>query len=130
MSKFHLSITHSTCLCLILVCFATSFVIQKFDIWHVKNYSQELFRFGWISLVLICTIGSILILKLKLYSKYPIFLALIYAGIISNIIEKIAQGYVTDYFYLIVGVANFADLYIYFGVFAIVSQELLFRPQN
>lgn len=51
--------------------------------------------------------------KLNMISKFGF--GLIVAGGISNLIERIYFGYVTDYFFLFNGVLNLADVYIFLG---------------
>ena len=115
---------------LTLVNLGVSFAIQKFDIWHVNNYNQEFFRFGWVSFLVIISIGLLLIIKLKLYQKYQIILSILITGTISNVIEKISQGYVVDYFNFGIGIANLADLYIYIGILIITYRELSTNYNN
>lgn len=102
-----------------------SSIVQNLNLWHVSNYAQELFRFGWVSFVLIILLGFVLVLKLKLINKYTFIISIIQAGLISNILERLYFGYVVDYFNFGVGIVNLADLQIYIGCFYIVFKELL-----
>ncbi len=51
--------------------------------------------------------------KLSMITRFGF--GLIVAGGISNLLERIFFGYVTDYFFLFNGVLNLADLYIFLG---------------
>jgi lipoprotein signal peptidase len=101
-----------------------SLIIQNLGWWHVKNYQQELFRFGWLSFVAILVAGLLIALSLKLFQKYPMIILIILVGFFSNIVERLYQGYVVDYINLVVGVANLADLQIYLGCIMVLSAEL------
>ena len=100
-------------------------IIQNFKLWHVKNYSQELFRFGWLSALMILIVGFFVVLYLKLYQKYPILGSIILVGLVCNTLERVYQGYVVDYFNFGIGVANLADIEIYFGSTIIVYKEFI-----
>jgi lipoprotein signal peptidase len=100
-----------------------SILIQKFDLWHVRNYSQELFRFGWVSFFLILALGIWIVLNLRIYHKYPVSLIMILAGFFSNFLERFYFGYVTDYLNFGIGVANLADVEIYLACFCIIVSE-------
>ena len=103
----------------------TSTIIQNFDLWHVKNYSQELFRFGWLSVLLILIVGFFVVLQLNLYQKYPLLGSIILVGMACNILERASQGYVVDYFNFHIGVANLADIEIYLGSIIIAYKEFI-----
>lgn len=45
---------------------------------------------------------------------------LILSGGISNLLERLLQGYVVDYIFLLNGVLNLADFYIFLGVILVV----------
>jgi lipoprotein signal peptidase len=98
-------------------------MIQSSNFWFVKNYDQELFRFGWLSFALILVLGLWVVIKLDLVGKYPLILSVIMAGIVANILERLYFGYVTDYINFGIGVANLADLEIYFGTLYICMKE-------
>jgi lipoprotein signal peptidase len=102
----------------------TSLAIQNFNLWQIKNYEQPLFYFGWLSFVSLLALGLFLVIKLSVPKNYPNLTLLILAGIVSNVIEKLYQGYVVDYIDLTIGVVNLADLQIYIGCIMVVVNEL------
>jgi lipoprotein signal peptidase len=110
---------------LIAVNLLVSILIQSFNLWHISNYDQELFRFGWLGLMLALVLGFILILKLNLVKKYPFLMTIIIVGVVSNILERLYFGYVTDYLDFGIGVVDLADLEIYSGCFCIFLKELV-----
>ena len=109
---------------LVLFNLSISFLIQKFGIWHINNYNQELFKYGWLSFLTTILIGIIIIFKLKLHLKHPFVLTTIIAGVVSNAVERIYQGYVSDYINLAIAVANFADLLIYICSVILIYKEI------
>jgi signal peptidase II len=48
---------------------------------------------------------------------------LILAGALSNIVERIIQGYVVDFIYLLDGVLNLADFFILAGILLLVFER-------
>ncbi|SRR5579885_3544949 len=59
----------------------------------------------------------------KLGQFHKIAWALILAGAISNIGERIALGYVRDFIYILNGIFNIADAYIILGILALFKKE-------
>ncbi len=55
---------------------------------------------------------------------------LIVAGSLSNIGERIVNGYVKDFIYLFSGVFNFADFYILLGIVLLFISRGRPKPQN
>jgi lipoprotein signal peptidase len=106
------------------LCFLVRKLILDLQISFVQNFAQEFFRFGSAGLVFFLILGIAVVFLLKPYQKYPILFSVIFAGISSNILEKLIFGYVVDYIYLGIGVANFADVFIYVSGFVILIREL------
>lgn len=109
---------------LVVLCLSTSLIIKKIGFWHVNNYAQEVFRFGWLSFALILMFGIFTVTYLNLRHKYPVSLSIVFSGLISNILERLYQGYVVDYINFGIGVANLADIFIYISTMYIVYNEL------
>jgi lipoprotein signal peptidase len=105
-------------------CFLVRELVLALRISFVQNFSQEFFRFGSVGLFLFIILGMVVVFFLKPYQKYPILFCIIFAGICSNILEKLIFGYVVDYIYLGIGVANLADFLIYILGFVIAVKEL------
>jgi signal peptidase II len=103
--------------------FALLYIIEFFDLWYINNYAQELFRFGWLSVVFAILVGAFVAFKIKINLKYPVSFVMILAGIFGNILERLYFGYVTDYINFGIGVANLADLEIYLGALYICMKE-------
>jgi lipoprotein signal peptidase len=112
---------------LALVNLTTLVVVKNLGIWHIDNYAQELFRFGWISFFLIILLGFFVVTNLELNTKYPLILSIILFGIFCNIFERLYFGYVTDYLNFGIGVANFNDIEIYLGCMYILFKEISCR---
>jgi lipoprotein signal peptidase len=98
---------------LIGVNFLLSFLVQYYNLKSVENYFPAGFGFGWITTILIFGVGSLLIYRLNLLTKFPLLTALIITGSMSNFLEYTFFGYVVDYFDLKIAVLNLADLQIY-----------------
>jgi Signal peptidase (SPase) II len=101
---------------LIGVNFLLLFFVQYYNFKSVENYFPAGFGFGWIATILIFGVGSLLIYRLNLLTKYPLLTALIIAGSLSNFLEYTIIGYVIDYFDLRIAVLNLADIEIYGGL--------------
>ncbi len=59
----------------------------------------------------------------RLYAVSRLGFVLIIAGGLSNFLERIIFGHVVDYFYILTGVLNLADFYIFLGIVLIFIQR-------
>lgn len=59
----------------------------------------------------------------RLYAISRLGFTLIISGGLSNLVERIIYGYVTDYFYITNGVLNLADFFIISGIILIFVQR-------
>lgn len=83
------------------------------------------FIFMILSIILCIVIAVYMKLKVPKRSAMEKFFALILAGGIGNLIDRIFRGFVVDFISLkYVGIFNFADMYIVIGVILIVFFEL------
>jgi lipoprotein signal peptidase len=105
-------------------CFAIRWLILYLNLPGVNNFAQETFRFGWVGLSIYIILIVFLIYLYKPYKRYPFLFSIIFAGVVSNILEKFIFGYVFDYIFLGIGVANFADILIYASGLYILFKEL------
>ncbi|MBC7472229.1 MAG: signal peptidase II [candidate division SR1 bacterium] len=103
-------------------------VIRSSNIYFVSNIFPFGLAMNSISLSIIVGFVTWGIFRFSLVQKYPIFSILILSGVWSNIIERIINGYVTDYINLGFGYANFADLQIWLG--AIVLNYFAWKPED
>lgn len=111
---------------------------QLFALVQFKNYN---FIFGWklphqlaYGLFIIILVGIIFYMARQynvLLPKQKWGLALIFAGAIVNIAERIMLGYVRDFLYTWGGgVWNIADFYIVLGVIVLLYYELRFGDNS
>jgi lipoprotein signal peptidase len=103
-------------------------IIRHFNIYFVSNIYPFGLNVGNIGLAFVVAFVTCGIFGFNLIQKYPIYSILILSGVWSNIIERIINGYVTDYINLGFGFANFADLQIWVG--AIVINYLAWKPEK
>lgn len=83
------------------------------------------FIFMILSIILCIVIAIYMKLKVPKRSTMEKFFALILAGGIGNLIDRIFRGFVVDFISLkYVGIFNFADMYIVIGIILIVFFEL------
>jgi lipoprotein signal peptidase len=101
---------------LIGVNFLLSFFVQYYNFKSVENYFPAGFGFGWVATILIFGVGTFLIYRLNLLTKFPLLTALIIAGSLSNFLEYTIFGFVVDYIDLGIAVLNLADVEIYGGL--------------
>lgn len=78
----------------------------------------------------IAFLGTIYLLKNKeVFFKYYLSIALLYAGGLSNILDRFTYGAVVDYFYWHYGfefaIFNFADVMINLAVAIIIFQQII-----
>jgi lipoprotein signal peptidase len=96
--------------------FIISFLVSKFGVTNVENYFPAGFGFGLFATILIFGIGSYLIFRLQLMTKFPLITSFLIAGAISNFLEYSIFGFVVDYFDLRIAVLNLPDVEIYGGL--------------
>jgi lipoprotein signal peptidase len=104
------------------------YAIRKANIYFVSNsypFGLYVSNLGLAIIVGFVTWG---IFKFHLIQKHPIFSILILSGVWSNVVERVFNGYVTDYINLGFGYANFADLQIWVG--AIVINYFAWMPEK
>lgn len=123
--KYNLAQFGFFALLLIIDLFLVS-VVRSSNIYFVSNVTPFGLTINSIGLYVIVGFVTWGIFKFSLIQKYPIFSILILSGVWSNVIERVVNGYVTDYINLGFGYANFADLQIWVG--AIVLNYLAWRP--
>jgi lipoprotein signal peptidase len=99
---------------LISLNFLAAFLINNFKIYSVKNYFPVGFVFA--TPFLIVAVGSFLIYRLQLLTKFPIITSFLIAGAVSNFLEYSIFGYVVDYINIGIAVLNLADVEIYGGL--------------
>ena len=94
--------------------FLATFLITNLRIEDVKNY----FPVGTVFATpfLIVTVGSFLIYKLQLLTRFPLIATFLIAGAVSNFLEYSIFGFVVDYINLGIAVLNLADIEIYGGL--------------
>lgn len=100
-----------------------SSMILNSNLWHVKNYQQPLFQFGFVGLICILGLLYVLVIKLGMTAKYPVLISIIWVGIVCNVVEKLYLGFVVDYLDFGIGIVNIADLQIYIGCGLIIAKE-------
>jgi lipoprotein signal peptidase len=108
----------------LLLCFLVRKTVLDFNLPFVQNFAQEFFRFGLFGLLGFFAVAGVTVYLFKPYKKHPLLFSIILSGIASNILEKLIFGYVLDYIFVGIGVANLADLFIYFSVISILFLEL------
>ncbi len=114
------------------------FVLFKVD--FIKNYGAAFSLMHTHTSFLICISVLILIAALfyilkniKDFSKFDLlFSAMLCAGIICNLIERIVDGYVTDYIrltFVAFPIFNTSDIYISIGAFILIC-NILFNNER
>ncbi len=116
----------------------TDMILFKVD--FIKNYGAAFSLFHTHTSFLICV--SVLILVATLYyifrsikdfSNFDLFFsAMLCAGIICNLIERIVDGYVTDYIrltFVAFPIFNTSDIYISIGAFILIC-NILFNNER
>ena len=109
--------------------------LKLFKIEYIKNYgaafsilnSHTLFLTIFSSIILFFTMFYIL-KNLKIFSKYEFFFSsLLTAGIICNLIERVTDGFVTDYIrlnFVSFPIFNISDMFICIGAFMLICNIL------
>lgn len=114
------------------------FVLFKVD--FIKNYGAAFSLMHTHTSFLICISVLILIAALfyilkniKDFSKFDLlFSAMLCAGIICNLIERVVDGYVTDYIrltFVAFPIFNTSDIYISIGAFILIC-NILFNNER
>lgn len=135
-----------TCFCAVYfaVCFLFKYFVLDFTS-KGKNFSNGLFDFYYIKntgaafsifegkVMVLCLVTGIILLGILVYFFKNInFLSrlevnafcFLFAGILSNFVERLSDGYVTDYFRLLFidfPIFNLADLSINIGVILLIA---------
>lgn len=83
----------------------------------------------YIQLVIVLIVTLYLFKNQEIFKEYYISIALLYAGGLSNILDRFTYGAVVDYFYWHYGfefaIFNFADVMINLGVAIIIYKQLI-----
>jgi hypothetical protein len=127
MCRYNLAQFCFFCLLLIINLFFVA-LIKNSNVYFVSNIYPFGLYIGNIALFVVVSFVTWGIFKFQLIQKYPIYSILILSGVWSNIIERVFNGYVTDYINLGFGYANFADLQIWVG--AIVLNYFAWQPEK
>lgn len=96
-----------------------SVAVREIEIFYIQNQDPFGLPIGFWPAVLILIFVSVGLWKLGLWTRYPLFAALVLAGGWSNILERVWRGGVTDYIPFIFSYINLADLQIWLGLLAI-----------
>ena len=119
----------------ILVAHCNNFNFKIFTIEYIKNYGAAFSLFHTHTSMLINVSMIILFLALfyiyKNISKFTktdvFFSSMLCAGIICNLLERLMDGYVTDYFrlnFVMFPIFNISDVFICIGAFILVCNIL------
>lgn len=116
-----------------LIPFGSSVKVAGFiHLSHVSNTGAAFSIFtGWNPVLLIIGLAAISFISYHLWKgfEHPIALSIILGGVIGNVIDRIAHGYVTDFIDLqFWPIFNAADSAISIG--AVILAYLLYREEN